>query len=249
MKERINLNKIPKHIAIIMDGNGRWAKKKGAMRIFGHRNAIEAVRQTAEGAAKIGVKYLTLYAFSTENWNRPSKEIEALMQLLISTIQKELGTLMNNNIVLDIIGNLEKLPIICREKLKEAIERTKPNNGMRLILALSYGGRKEIIDACKEIIVDYIKTPNQIPQIDERIFENYLYTKTIPHPEMMIRTSGEHRVSNFLLWQLAYAELIFIDTLWPDFREEDLYRAIAQYQERERRFGKISEQITPRFKS
>ncbi len=247
MKEILDDNNIPRHIAIIMDGNGRWAKKKGVQRFFGHKNAIEAIRQATEGAAEIGVKYLTLYAFSTENWNRPANEVNALMNLLVSTIRKETNTLLKNNIVLNAVGDIEDLPESCRRELEEAIEHTSHNGGMLLTLALSYGGRKEILNACKKIALDYADYPDKISEIDEKVFQGYLHTANMPDPEMMIRTSGESRISNFLLWQLAYSELVFVDTLWPDFRKKHLHQAIAEYQKRERRFGKTGEQVADRI--
>ena len=238
-KKIINTDKIPQHVAIIMDGNGRWAKNKGKFRVFGHQSGVKAVRDTVEGAAEIGLKYLTLYAFSTENWNRPKKEIDALMSLLVSTINKETKTLLDNNIKLEAIGNIEDLPKKCQSELREAIEKTKDGSRTTLILALSYSSRWEIINAVKKI------TKNNIPEknINEELFSQYLSTKNVPNPELLIRTSGEQRISNFLLWQIAYSELYFTDILWPEFRRSDLFKAIYEFQQRERRFGKISEQI------
>ena len=238
-KEKIDTNNLPKHIAITMDGNGRWAKTKGKFRIFGHKSGVKAVRDTIEGASEIGIDYLTLYAFSTENWNRPKKEVDALMSLLVSTINKETKTLMDNNIKLAAIGDLTSLPKKCQEELKESIEKTKNNNRTTLILALSYSSRWEILNAIKQIVKEDITAD----QINEDLFSQYLTTKGVPNPELLIRTSGEQRISNFLLWQIAYSELYFTDVLWPDFRREDLFESIVEYQKRERRFGKTSEQI------
>tara|TARA_B110000495_G_C22958986_1_gene562061 strand:- start:398 stop:1132 length:735 start_codon:yes stop_codon:yes gene_type:complete len=238
-KEKIDTNNLPKHIAITMDGNGRWAKTKGKFRIFGHKSGVKAVRDTVEGAAEIGIDYLTLYAFSTENWNRPKKEVDALMSLLVSTINKETKTLMDNNIKLTAIGDLNSLPKKCQEELQESIEKTKNNTRTTVILALSYSSRWEILNAIKQIVKEGIKED----QVNEDLFSQYLTTKGVPNPELLIRTSGEQRISNFLLWQIAYSELYFTDVLWPDFRREDLFEAIVKYQIRERRFGKTSEQI------
>ena len=237
--EEIDATNLPKHIAITMDGNGRWAKSKGKLRIFGHKNGVKAVRDTVEGAAEIGIKYLTLYAFSSENWNRPEKEVSALMTLLVSAINKETKTLMDNNIRLSTIGDINKLPIKAQKELQEAIIKTKDNTRMNLVLALSYSGRGEIINAVQNIIKDG-KKPEEI---NEDTFQQYLTTKSVPDPELLIRTSGEYRISNFLLWQIAYSELYFTETLWPDFRRADLYKAILNYQSRERRFGKTTEQL------
>jgi undecaprenyl diphosphate synthase len=244
--EKIDKSNIPKHIAIIMDGNGRWAKKQGAMRIFGHNSAVSAVREATEGAAELGVEALTLYAFSTENWNRPKVEVMALMELLVRTIKSEIKTLLKNNISLHTIGNTSDLPKDCQEQLQQAIEQTKQNTGMKLVLALSYSGRWDIANATSQI-AQAVKEGKILPQeIDEQLFERYLSTAqlSIPDPELMIRTSGEMRISNFLLWQLAYTEIFITDVLWPDFRKPDLHQAILSYQSRERRFGKTSEQIT-----
>lgn len=234
---------IPEHIAIIMDGNGRWAKKHGKARVFGHKNGVKAVRSVTEGAAEIGVKFLTLYAFSTENWNRPRAEVTALMQLLVSTIAKETKTLSKNNIKLQAIGDLKSLPGNCFQELNKAIASTANNSGMTLNLALSYSSKWEIIESVKGLLTDVKKGKIKEEDIDETLFKNYLCTKDIPDPELLIRTSGEHRISNFLLWQLAYSELYFTDKLWPDFRKEDLIQAIEDFNKRERRFGKTSEQI------
>lgn len=222
-----------------MDGNGRWAKTKGKFRVFGHKNGVEAVRDTVEGAAEIGIKHLTLYAFSTENWSRPKKEVDALMSLLVSTIHKETKTLMDNNIRLESIGNRSELPKKCQNELEEAIGKTKNNDGTTLILALSYSSRSEIISAVKQIVNEKVSSED----INEELFSQYLSTKGVPNPELLIRTSGEQRISNFLLWQIAYSELYFTDVLWPEFRREDLFEAIYKYQNRERRFGKTSEQL------
>ena len=237
--EGIDRNNLPQHIAIIMDGNGRWAKTKGRLRLFGHQNGVKAVRETVEGAAEIGIKCLTLYAFSTENWNRPEREINALMTLLVSAINQETKTLMDNNIRLSTIGDIKKLPAKAQKKLQEAIEKTKENTRMTLVLALSYSGRWEILNAVQNIIIDNRKAE----EINENTFQQYLTTKSVPDPELLIRTSGEYRISNFLLWQIAYSELYFTETLWPDFRRADLYKAILNYQNRERRFGKTTEQL------
>lgn len=242
-KEQIDKGKLPKHIAIIMDGNGRWAKRKGNERIFGHKNGVRAVRDTIEAAAELGISYLTLYAFSTENWNRPRTEIDALMTLLVSTLDNETKNLMENNIRLLVIGDLESLPSRVRAYLRRTIEKTSGNTRMNLVLALSYSARWEILDAVKSIGKKIEAGELSSRELNCDNFTDYLQTKGIPDPELLIRTSGEFRVSNFLLWQIAYAELYFTDTLWPDFTKEDLYAAICNYQGRERRFGKISEQV------
>jgi undecaprenyl diphosphate synthase len=242
-KEQLDLKRLPKHIAIIMDGNGRWAKKKGNPRVFGHRNGVTAVRDTVEGAAELGIEYLTLYAFSTENWNRPRTEIDALMTLLVTTINKETKTLRDNNIRLRAIGDIDSMPKSVARHLKGAIEKTEKNTGLNLILALSYSSRWEILNAVKTIASDLMNNKLEGNEIDQKTFESYLTTHEFPDPELLIRTSGEYRLSNFLLWQAAYTELYFTSTLWPDFRRNDLYKAIADYQSRERRFGKISEQM------
>ena len=239
LMEQIEKENLPKHIAITMDGNGRWAKDKGKLRIFGHQHGVKAVRETVEAAAEIGIKFLTLYAFSTENWKRSEREVNALMTLLISTISKETKTLMKNDICLNAIGNLSQLPKKCEQELEQAIEKTKNNKQMTLILALSYSGRWEIVNAVNKIM----KEKNLRKELTEEAFQQYLNTKGVPDPELLIRTSGEHRISNFLLWQIAYSELYFTNTLWPDFRKEDLLKAIIDYQKRERRFGKTIQQI------
>jgi len=243
LKTKINLDNLPEHIAIIMDGNGRWAKKKGKLRIFGHQNGVAAVRDTVEAAAEIGIKYLTLYAFSTENWNRPKYEIDALMKLLVSTINKETKTLIKNNIRLSAIGDLKSLPGNCYNELMETIEKTAEHTRMQLNLALSYSSRWEIVEAAKGIARQVSENKLSPDKIDESLFSSFLNSSHSPNPELLIRTSGEYRISNFLLWQIAYAELYFTDKLWPDFRKEDLYEAILDFQQRERRFGKTSEQL------
>jgi undecaprenyl diphosphate synthase len=242
-KEQLDLNRLPRHIAIIMDGNGRWAKKKGNPRIYGHRNGVAAVRDTVEGAAELGIEYLTLYAFSTENWNRPRTEIDALMTLLVATINKETKTLLDNNVRLQAIGDIDSLPGSVARHLKGAIEKTKHKKRLTLTLALSYSSRWEILNAVKSLAEDVKEGKIDSEDITNQVFESYLTTAGMPDPELLIRTSGEYRISNYLLWQIAYAELYFTPTLWPDFRREHLYQAIADYQCRERRFGKISEQV------
>jgi len=242
-KNKIDKEKLPVHIAIIMDGNGRWAKRKGQSRIYGHKHGVKAVREVTEAAAELGVKYLTLFAFSTENWDRPMEEINALMSLLVSTLNSEVKTLTGNNIVLRTIGNLDILPVSLRKNLLKTVKLTAGNTGMTLVLALSYSARWEITNAVREIASD-IKTGIIEPEeIDEQTFSSYLQTHDIPDPDILIRTSGEYRVSNFLLWQIAYTELYFTHKFWPDIQKEDLYDAIIDYQRRERRFGRISEQI------
>ncbi|MFT7380376.1 MAG: undecaprenyl diphosphate synthase [Roseivirga sp.] len=243
MKENIKLDSLPKHIAVIMDGNGRWAKSKGAARVFGHKNAIKAVRETTESCAEIGIKFLTLYAFSTENWNRPKREVNALMQLLVSTINKEIKTLMDNDIKLEAIGDIKSLPVACQNELSEAMKTTANNKKMTLVLALSYSGRWDIANAMKNIAAQCEEGSLKAEDITNELIERHLSTSGIPDPELLIRTSGEQRISNFLLWQLAYTEFFITETLWPDFRKEHLYDAIVSYQNRERRFGKTSEQI------
>ncbi len=243
-KNNIDLQKVPQHIAIIMDGNGRWAKQQGENRIYGHYEGVNSVREVVEAAGEVGVKYITLYAFSTENWNRPKEEVDALMELLVSTISAETPQLNKKNVRLQAIGNLNSLPPACLEELNESIETTSKNTGLTLVLALSYSSKWELIDVIKHIATDAKNGTINIEDISEKHIEQYLCTKHIPDPELMIRTSGEHRISNFLLWQLAYAEFYFTETLWPDFRKEDLYEAILNFQNRERRFGKTSEQLT-----
>ena len=241
--EQIDKERLPLHVAVIMDGNGRWAKDKGKHRVFGHQNGVIAVRDTVEGAVELGIKYLTLYAFSTENWNRPKLEVMALMELLVSTISKETRTLMDNGVRLNAIGNLSSLPEKCRKQLLEAIRKTSLNANCTLTLALSYSSRWEITDAAKRLAVKVRDGELEAEEITEEIFGTHLKTAGIPDPELMIRTSGEHRISNYLLWQIAYAELYFTSKLWPDFRREDLFEAVLDYQKRERRFGMISEQL------
>lgn len=226
-----------------MDGNGRWAKQRGAARIFGHNNAVKAVRDAVEGCAELGVQFLTMYAFSTENWNRPKDEVEGLMSLLVSTIKAEASTLVKNNVRLTAIGDLQSLPVSCQKELNEAIQLTAKANGTTLVLALSYSSRWEIVEAAKKIAAQAMEGTLKIEQIDASIFSSNLTTKDIPDPELLIRTSGEYRLSNFLLWQSAYTELYITPTLWPDFRKKHLHEAIINYQGRERRFGKTSEQL------
>ena len=238
VKEKIDFNHLPEHIAIIMDGNGRWAKERGYDRIFGHQNGVVSVRETTEAAAEIGIKFLTLYAFSTENWSRPQSEVDALMELLIDTIEKETPTLNKNNVRLMAIGDLSRLPVNAREKLARCIETTTKNTGLSLVLALSYSSRWEITNATKNICKDVLAGKISIEDINDELISNNLTTKSIPDPDLMIRTSGEERISNFLLWQLAYTELYFTKTHWPAFRKENLYQAIYEFQQRERRFGK-----------
>ena len=243
LKSKIAKNNVPNHIAIIMDGNGRWAKLKGKPRVFGHKNGVTSVRQVIEGCAEIGINYLTLYAFSTENWNRPKLEVKTLMALLVSSLKKELKTLQKNNIKLNTIGNLESLPDKAQKELAEVIEKTKNNSTLTLTLALSYGSREEIVNVIKNISKKVVNNDLRVEEINEKIINNHLYTFSLPDVDFMIRTSGEKRISNFLLWQMAYAELYFTDTFWPDFRKENLFKAVLEYQNRERRFGKTSEQI------
>jgi undecaprenyl diphosphate synthase len=241
----IRSDNIPKHVAVIMDGNGRWAKDKGMNRIFGHKNAITAVRDTIEAAAEIGTEAITLYAFSTENWKRPKLEVNALMGLLINSLNKELSTLQKNEVRLNTIGDINTLPNNAQKILKEVVNKTKNNKKIVLTLALSYGAREEIVNTIKNISKKVVNKELSIEEIDEKIINNHLYTFNLPDVDLMIRTSGEQRISNFLLWQMAYAELYFTNILWPDFRKEHFYDAIIEYQNRERRFGKTSEQIKP----
>ncbi len=241
-KDQLHPEKLPVHVSIIMDGNGRWARKQGKIRTFGHQNGVLAVRDTVEAAAELGIKYLSLYAFSTENWKRPRWEVDALMELLINTISKETKTLMDNNIRLAAIGDLNSLPKGCRKQLDDTINTTAGNTRMTLILALSYSSRWEIVDATRRIAAD-VKSGKLDPEkIDDAVFSGYLCTSFCPDPELLIRTSGEHRISNFMLWQIAYAELYFTEKLWPDFRREDFYEAIADFQKRDRRYGMVNEQ-------
>ena len=242
-KEQIDISRLPEHIAIIMDGNGRWAKNQGKFRSFGHESGVLSVKDIVEGCADIGIKYLTIYAFSTENWNRPIDEVNALMELLISTINNETDTLNKNNIRLNAIGDIASLPQKCIDDLQSAMEKTASNTTCTLTLALSYSAKWEILEAAKKLALMVEEKKIRIEDITEADFSSQLTTVEMPDPELMIRTSGEHRISNFLLWQMAYTELYFTETLWPDFRREDLFEAIVDYQKRERRFGKISEQL------
>ncbi|MGC6431760.1 MAG: isoprenyl transferase [Jejuia sp.] len=244
LKDNILLEALPRHIAIIMDGNGRWAKQKGMIRAFGHENGTKSVRQVVEASAELGVAHLTLYAFSTENWNRPKLEVKTLMKLLISSLKKEIKTLEDNNIKLSAIGNLNMLPTKVHKELTEVMQATANNTRMTLTLALSYGSREELISTVKEISNKVKNNIISLESIDESIINKHLYTQNLPDVDLLIRTSGEQRISNFLLWQIAYAELYFTHTLWPDFTKEDLYKAIIEYQKRERRFGKTSEQLS-----
>jgi len=243
LKSNIHPQNIPKHIAIIMDGNGRWAKEKGRLRVFGHENGTKSVRTTVECCAELGIKNLTLYAFSTENWNRPKLEVKTLMQLLISSLKKEMSTMQKNSIRLNAIGNLEHLPTRVRKELQHVIDETKNNSLMTLTLALSYGSRDELVNATKQICEKVKNNIISVESIDEPLINQHLYTQNLPDVDLLIRTSGEKRISNFLLWQIAYAELYFTDVYWPDFTNENLYEAIINYQKRERRFGKTSEQL------
>ena len=241
--DSIDQTNLPKHLAIIMDGNGRWAKQQGFLRAFGHENGTKSVKKTITTCAKLGIEYLTLYAFSTENWNRPKLEVDALMKILINSLKKELVTLQENNIKLNAIGNIDKLPKSAQKELLDVIDKTKNNTRLTLTLALSYGSREELVNAVR-IISDKVKNNIiSIDAIDDSIINEHLYTQNLPDVDLLIRTSGEHRISNFLLWQIAYAELYFTNVLWPDFKDQDLYEAIISYQKRERRFGKTSEQV------
>lgn len=242
-KERLSKEKLPKHIAIIMDGNGRWAKQKGNIRLFGHNNGAKAVNEVVEASVELGIEHLTLYAFSTENWNRPRLEIEGLMKLLVSTIDKELQKLMTHNVRLSTIGEIHKLPPKVQNKLQHAIDETANNKGTNLNLAISYSGRWEITEAIKQIANEVKKGSITLENITDNTINQYLSTYSIPDPELLIRTSGEYRISNFLLWQIAYTELFFSPKLWPDFNKEDFFEAIYSYQQRERRFGKTGEQL------
>jgi undecaprenyl diphosphate synthase len=244
LKEQLDPAKMPKHIAIIMDGNGRWAKGKGKFRIFGHQTGVSTVRTITEAAAEIGVKYLTLYAFSTENWSRPAIEVRALMELLVDTMRKELPTLMKNRIRLSFIGNMQDLPEKCQKQLKVTMEETKENTRMDLVLALSYSSKWDLVQAIQHISTDAMEGKIKPTDINDKLVDQYLSTNWMPHPELLIRTSGEKRISNFLLWEIAYSELYFTEKLWPDFDKEDLYHAIYDFQNRERRFGKTSEQLS-----
>jgi len=243
LKAQIKLDKLPGHVAIIMDGNGRWARKRGNERIFGHRNAVESVRQVVEAAGELGIGYLTLYAFSTENWKRPRTEVEALMSLLVSTIRNETEKLHENNVRLMAIGNLDDLPKGIRQQLQQSIDFTKDNTGLKLVLALSYSGRWEIAEAARRM-AEAVRSGSLKPEdIDSCSFSSFLISSAIPDPDLLIRTSGERRISNFLLWQMAYTELYFTPVLWPDFRKDHFYEAIVDFQRRDRRFGKISDEV------
>lgn len=243
MVEAIDKERIPRHIAVIMDGNGRWAQNKGAMRVFGHKNALTAVRATIEGAAGLGVEYITMYAFSTENWARPQDEISALMEILINSIASEAPTMMDNNIRLSAIGDISSLPKKCQKNLRAVMKQTSVNTGLTVILALSYSGRWELEQAVKNIVKKVLSKELTEEEINQKLISDHLTTEGIPDPELLIRTSGELRISNFLIWQMAYTELYFTDVLWPDFRKEHLFEAILDYQKRERRFGKTGAQI------
>ena len=243
LQQNIDTQKLPRHIAIIMDGNGRWAQEKGEDRLYGHLHGVESVRNIVEGAAELGIEYLTLYAFSTENWNRPEEEVSGLMEILVDTIREEVPTLNKNNIKLHVIGDMAMLPPNANKELQEAIKETAANTGLNLIMALSYSSRWEIVNAIKNIAVDVEAGKISAQSITQQTLQQYLCTQPFPDPELMIRTSGEYRISNFLLFQLAYAELYFTNTLWPDFRKENLYQAILDFQNRERRFGRTGEQI------
>jgi undecaprenyl diphosphate synthase len=242
-KSHIALDKLPKHVAIIMDGNGRWAKAQGKNRVLGHRQGVQTVREITEAAAELGIQYLTLYTFSTENWNRPAFEVNALMALLIETVRSEIDVLNRNNIKLRIIGDLENLPLLPRKAMKEGLEATKNNTRMTLVLALNYGSKWEILRGVKQIAQKVADGQLRPDDISDKLFENHLSTVGIPDPELLIRTSGESRLSNFLLWQAAYSEFYFTKTYWPDFKPDEFYRAIAQYQNKERRFGMTGEQV------
>ncbi len=244
VKERIDLTRLPQHVAVIMDGNGRWAKEHGKPRIWGHRNGVKSVREVTEAAAEIGIKWLTLYAFSTENWNRPRIEVGALMDLLVNTIREELETMNKNNIRLGAIGDIDRLPLKTKNALLEGIENTKNNTRMTLTLALNYSARWEITHAMRTVAQNASENKLKPEEIDEAKVTSFLTTAHMPDPELLIRTSGEHRISNFLLWQIAYTELYFSDIYWPDFDREEFYKAILDFQHRERRFGKTSEQFT-----
>ncbi len=239
----IDLQQVPKHVAIIMDGNGRWAKDKGMERVFGHRNALTSIRESVAAATEIGIKAVTLYAFSTENWNRPKLEVKALMSLLITSLKKELPGFQENGVKINAIGDLDSLPAKAQKVLNEVIHATRNNREIILTFALSYGSREEIVNTIQNISKKVVNNQLSIEEIDENVIKNHLYTFNLPDVDLMIRTSGEQRISNFLLWQMAYAELYFTDTLWPDFRKSDFFDAVLEYQNRERRFGKTSEQI------
>jgi len=241
--DQIDNIKLPQHIAIIMDGNGRWAKQKGKLRVFGHQNGVKAVREALEGCVQANIKFLTLYAFSAENWNRPKLEVMALMELLVSSLKKEIKTFQENGVRLNVIGDISKLPSHAQKKLQETIAATKENKHCTLTLALSYSSRQEIVDATRNLAQQVKDGLLTIDEIDDDLFASNLYTQNLPDPDLLIRTSGELRISNFLLWQIAYSELCFLDKMWPEFTKEDLYKSIVDYQQRERRFGKTSEQL------
>ncbi|KAA2245304.1 isoprenyl transferase [Chitinophaga agrisoli] len=243
LKDKLDLQRLPRHIAIIMDGNGRWAKEKGQDRLYGHHEGVESVRTIVEACAELGIGYLTLYAFSTENWDRPVYEVNGIMELLVNTIRKEVNTLTKNNIRLHVIGDMNMLPPQAQREMEEAVSITSANTGLNLVMALSYSARWEIVNAARKVAEDVTAGKLKPTDITQDVWQQYLCTAALPDPELMIRTSGECRISNFLLYQLAYAELYFTDTRWPDFRKENLYEAILNYQTRERRFGKTSEQI------
>lgn len=243
LKAQLDKTRLPKHVAVIMDGNGRWAKEHGEDRLYGHYNGVESVRNVVEGCAELGIAYLTLFAFSTENWDRPKDEVSGLMELLVDTIKKEVPSLNKNNIRIHVIGNTTLLPSQAREKLQQAIQDTSHNTGLNLVMALSYSSRWEITEAVKKIASATCEGHLKVGEISEELISNSLHTAGIPDPELMIRTSGEYRISNFLLYQMAYTELYFTHTFWPDFRKDDLYKALLDYQKRERRFGKTGEQI------
>jgi undecaprenyl diphosphate synthase len=241
--DQIDTIKLPQHIAIIMDGNGRWAKQKGKLRVFGHQNGVKAVREALEGCVKANIKFLTLYAFSAENWNRPKLEVMALMELLVTSLKKEIKTFQENGVRLNVIGDITKLPSNAQRKLQETIEATKENTHCTLTLALSYSSRQEIVDAARNLAQQVKDGKLQADEINDELFAANLYTQNLPDPDLLIRTSGELRISNFLLWQIAYSELCFLDKMWPEFTKEDLFKSIVDYQQRERRFGKTSEQL------
>lgn len=242
--EDIDVTRVPRHVAIIMDGNGRWAQKQSKIRLFGHQSAMQAVRDAVEAASRLHVDYLTLYTFSTENWNRPQAEVDGLMQLMIKEVEEETPTLMKNNVRLQVIGDLERIPEASRNSMRKCITDTKDNTGTTLILALSYSARWETAEALKKIVADAKEGKIDVCNVDEETMRKYLVTKDIPDPDLLIRTGGELRISNFLLWQMAYTELYFSDQLWPDFRQEDFYEAVYDFQHRQRRFGKTDEQVS-----
>ena len=241
---KIDLTKTPKHVAIIMDGNGRWAQKQGHLRLYGHNFGVESIRETLKAAKELKIQYLTLYAFSTENWNRPKEEVDGLMDLLVKSLANEIKELSDTGVRLLTIGDIEGLPKECQDELQESIELTKNNTEINLVLALNYSARWEIIDAVKKIAAQVKSNDLSIDKISSELFDSFLNTKDIPDPELLIRTSGEHRISNFLLWQIAYTEFHFTEVLWPDFKRDDLYKAVLDFQSRERRFGMVSEQLT-----